>query len=283
MPEQQTAEEAVLENDKSFDSSVENAIPEPEADAKDQESAADSTPAVEDTDDKTSPADSFGSRIKELTDKVRSNKQSSDAQLFEVRQENERLLKELESRPATQEPLKTLEDFEFDDAKHREYLDQRTADIAKTAAESAVGTVENRIRSEQVETDFKSRESTFESEVDDYAAVVYGDGKMTWAASDAMADEIRLSEIGPQLAYHLAKNPDVALELSKLSDRETVRRMTLLESDLKSEKAKVGKTVSDAPPPVPKLPAGNEGLEKDPKEMTDKEFAKWRRKQIASR
>ena len=108
MPEQQTAEEAVIENDKSFDSSVENAIPEPEADAKDQESAAASTPAVEDKDDETSPEDHrFGPRIKELTDKVRSNKQSSDAQLFEMRQENERLQKELAERPALQEPLKS--------------------------------------------------------------------------------------------------------------------------------------------------------------------------------
>ena len=262
---------------------VENASPETEADAETQESEAESTPAVEPDDKEKS--NSFGERIKELTDKVRSGKQASDAQIFEQRQEIERLQSQLKDRPIVQEPLKTLEDFDFDEAKHRTYLDERTATIAETAASEAVGKVQTQLESGQIEQGFRARETAFESTVKDYADVVYGEtnGQRNWAASDAMTDEIRISEIGPEMAYHLANNPETASEIAGLSNRETVRRMTLLEAELKSEKAKTGKSVSEAPPPPPKIPSGDKGLEKDPSDMSDGEFAKWRRKQIANR
>ncbi|MEE9541206.1 MAG: hypothetical protein V3V85_06915 [Candidatus Thorarchaeota archaeon] len=261
---------------------VENASPEPEADAETQGSEAESTPAVSTDEEKP---DRFGDRIKELTDKVRSGKQTSEAEKFELRQEIERLQGQLKDRPAVQEPLKTLEDFEFDESKHREYLDQRYALIAENAASDAVGKVQTQLESGQIEHSFRAREVAFESTVDDYEDVVYGEinGQRKWAASPEMVDELRLSEIGPEMTYHLAKNPEIASEITALSPRETVRRMTLLEADLKSEKAKTGKSVSDAPPPPPTLPAGDKGLEKDPADMSDKEFAKWRGKQIANR
>ena len=247
-------------------------------DAEAPESEVESTPAAEEK-------DGFGKRIKELTDKVRTGKQASDAQIFELRQENERLSEQLKTRPATQEPLKTLEDFEFDESKHREYLDNRTATIAENAASEAVGKVQTQLESGQIEQGFRARETAFESEVDDYADVVYGEtnGQRNWAATATMTDELRLSEIGPEMAYHLAKNPEIASEIANLSDRETIIRMTLLESSLKSEKAKTGKSVSEAPPPTPKIPAGDKGLDKDPSDMSDSEFSKWRRKQIANR
>ncbi len=269
---------------------VESASPETEVDTEVQESEAESTPAVEPNDKEKSDSpktdDGFGKRIKQLTDKVRSGKQAHDREAFELRQENERLQEQLKSRPAIQEPLKTLEDFEFDEAKHRTYLDERTATIAENAAASAVGKVQTQIESGQVEQGFRARETAFESTVDDYADAVYGldaNGQMKWSASDAMSDELKLSEIGPEMAYHLAKNPEIASEIAQLTPRETVRRMTLLEADLKSERAKTSKTVTDAPDPPPKIPAGDKGLEKDPSDMSDKEFAKWRGKQIANR
>jgi len=274
-------EDELVEADKSVDTSVENVPPAPEADAKNQGNEADSTPAAVDGEEKSNP---FEKRIKELTGKVRSVKQASEAQLFEIRQENERLQKELSSRPEQIEAPKTLEDFEFDDGKYRTYLDTRTADIATSAAKNAVWQVETQFKASQREQEFTSREHKFESEVKDYSDVVYGsDGVMTWAASDAMADEIRLSDLGPDMAYHLAKNPDKALEISKLSERDAIKRMTMLEFELKTEKAKVSKSVSEAPPPPPKIPSGDQGLDKDPADMSDADFAKWRRKQIAKR
>ena len=271
-----------VDTDTSVDTSVDNASPEPEADAKTQESAAESTPAAEAGDEKANP---FEKRIKQLTDKVKDGKHASDATIYELRQENERLQGELKSRPKIQEAAKTLEDFEFDEAKFSQYKDERTATIAGDAASEAVSKVQTQIESSQIEQKFRAREAEFASTVKDYEDVVYGEigGQRKWSASPEMADEMRLSDIGPELSYHLAKNPAKAAELSVLSLRETVRQMTLLEAELKSEKSKTSKSVSDAPPPTPKIPAGTEGLDKDPADMSDKEFAKWRGKQIANR
>ena len=270
--------------DTSIDTSVENASPEPEADAETQESEAESTPAVSEDDKKP---DSFGDRIKQLTDKRRSDKRESDVKLHELRAENERLTEELKSRPRTQEPLKTLEDFDHDDGQYQEYLDQRTTSIAETAASEAVSKVQTQLESGQIQQSFDAKELLFESSVDDYADAVYGldtNGQRKWACSDAMTNEVRLSELGPEMVYHLAKHQDLASEMALLSPRDTVRRMTLLEAELKSEKSKTSKSVSDTPPPVPKLPSGEAGLAKRYHEgMSDAEFNKLRRKEIANR
>ena len=273
------------------DTSVESASPDTEADAETQESEAESTPAVEQDDkeksDSQKTGNAVGKRMKVLTDKVRSGKQAHEAESFELRQEIDRLNTQLKDRPIASEPLKTLEDFDFDQTRFDTYKDQRIATIAENAAESAVGKVQTQIESGQVEQGFRARETAFESTVDDYADVVYGEtnGQRNWAASAEMADELRLSEIGPAMTYHLAKNPELASELASLSPRETVRRMTLLEADLKSEKAKTGKSVSNAPPPTPTIPSGDAGLAKkiDDPGLSDSDFAKMRRKQIANR
>ena len=98
-----------------------------------------------------------------------------------------------------------------------------------------------------------------------------------------MRDVIHASEVGPQMALKLANDPTTASEISGLSMIGAVRRMTLLEQDIKTEMSKTAKKVSDAPPPPPKIKAGDPGLSKDVKDMSDKEFAKWREKQIANR
>lgn len=277
-------EEKEVSEDTSKDTSVEDASPDTEADAETQESEAESTPAVSEDDEKQ---DRLGKRFKQLTDRNRSDKQESDAKLFELRQENERLTQALKERPLTPDPLKTIEDFDHDETQYREYLDKRTTTIAENAASEAVGKVRTEIESSQTEHGFRAKETTFESTVDDYEDAVYGldaNGNRKWAASDAMTDRIRLSDIGPELAYHLAKNPGTALEIANLNRDDAVAQMTILEASLKSEKAKGSKTVSDTPPPPPKLPSGETALEKGYHEdMSNAAFNKMRRKEIANR
>lgn len=263
--------------DKSVDTGKIESAKEPEPDKVDAEPETAEEPEK----------DSFGDRIKELTDKVRTNKQTSDAQLFEERAENERLRKELESRPAVQEAAKTLEDFEFDESKYRTYLDERTHEIATKAGEEAGSKFQTQATAQQIQSSFRTKEAEFEAQTKDYASVVYGEvnGQRSWQASTTMADEIRLSDIGPQLGYHLAKNPDLAAEISALSHDESVRRMTLLASNLKAEMSKKPKEVSDAPPPVPQIKSGDAGMSKgiDDPDLSDAAYAKMRRKQIENR
>jgi hypothetical protein len=86
--------------------------------------------------------------------------------------------------------------------------------------------------------------------IPDYDAVM--------AASDVpvaehVLDELRESELGPQLAYHLDKNPDVAEKLNTMNPRQAAREIGRLE-------AKLLGTASASPDPkvdAPQEPAGS--------------------------
>lgn len=79
---------------------------------------------------------------------------------------------------------------------------------------------------------------------------------------------------------HLGDNPDEAEEFVDLTPAQIGRRLAKLEDRLK---AGAKKETSAAPKPLKPVATTNAGTEPDPSKMSDKEFAAWRRKQIASR
>lgn len=241
------------------------------------ENEADSPPAGKDeADEKPDPVQS---RIDKLTKRFRDAEREAQS----VRAENEKLRQQLEAKPEQTEPVKTLSDFDYDESKYRDYLFGQAAEVARREAKKAVSETTRESNAERIRREHEARESEFSSTVKDYQDVVYG---TEWAASPVMAEELRISDIGPEMAYHLAKHPEVASEISKLSDREAIRRMTLLESSLKSEKAKAGKKVSGAPPPPPKIQGKEAGLSistTDPAsdKLSDEEWFKAEEKRLA--
>lgn len=245
-----------------------------------EENAAESPPAVEETNDKKIDSvkkDEFQGRI----DKLTKNFRDSERTATQLQEEVGRLKKELADAP--REATKSLADFEFDEDKYRDYLFTEAETRAEKVALKAVEGFQDKTRTSNADEDFDRREKVFAATVKDYDATVHVyDGSLK--ISPAMAAEIKESEIGPEVAYYLGKNPDISAEIARLPERAAVRRMTLLESDLTSEKTKAGKKVSDAPPPPPKIPSGDAALEKGYSEgMSDAEFAKLRRKEIANR
>jgi hypothetical protein len=81
-----------------------------------------------------------------------------------------------------------------------------------------------------------------------------------------------------KLLHHLGTNPDLAAELADLTPTRLVRRLDAIEREL-TEKAKP--KTSNAPKPLE--PVRAQGGTKDPSEMSDTEFAAWRKAQIAQR
>ncbi len=239
-----------------------------------EENAAASPPAVEEDDDKKT-----GPGVQARIDKLTKNFRESERTASQLQEEVSRLKKELADAPG--EPTKSLSDFDFDEDKYRDYLFTEAETRAEKVALKAVEGFQESARTSNVEENFDRRESVFAATVKDYNETVYDD---SLKISPVMASEIRESEIGPEMSYYLGKNPDVSAEIAKLPERAAIRRMALLESDLESEKTKAGKKVSDAPPPPPKIPAGDAALEKGYSEgMSDAAFAKLRRKEIANR
>ena len=97
-----------------------------------------------------------------------------------------------------------------------------------------------------------------------------------------MGDDMLLAlaeiESGADVAYYLGKNPAEAVKLSNLSPVQLGRAIANIEANLSTPI----KTPTKLDEPI--KPSGNRAtVAKDPTKMSDKEFAAWRRKQIAQR
>jgi hypothetical protein len=99
------------------------------------------------------------------------------------------------------------------------------------------------------------------------------------APSRFMEVVLEVSEKPHELLYYLGKNPEIASDLADLTPAKLATRLDRIEREMaETSKPKT----SSAPKPIePVKPAGTPM--KDPSKMTDREFAAWRRAQIAQR
>lgn len=256
--------------------------PEVEAEAVTPEPVdeAESPPAEdENLEEKTEPTED---RFQERLNKLTKNWRSAERAVQDREQRIAELEQKLSEQPRERAPDKSLADFDYDNEKYLEYRLERVTEQARQDSEKLVSEFQNKTVAEQAYRQFQEREVEFETQVDDYREVVNPEN---WACSQVMASEIHQSDVGPEMTYHLAKNPDIAMEIARAPEREAVKRMTLLETEIKAEKAKAKpKKVSTAPPPPPKIKAGDAGIDRGYYDgMSDKEFEKQRRKEIANR
>lgn len=77
--------------------------------------------------------------------------------------------------------------------------------------------------------------------------------------------------------HHLGRNPDLAEELSRLTPTQQARRLDRLESELNK---KPEPKASNAPKPIEPLKGTGGGSNKDPSDMSFKEFVAWRNKHL---
>jgi hypothetical protein len=251
--------------------------PAPDANANPEAgSEAAPSPAVKPADNDVT--EKVRSRIDELTRYRREAERERDY----FRSEVERLRTQPPPKPA--EPAaqaKTLADFNYDEADYQAYLRE---EVAKTTRETLAKELQTQREQEDTarrRRTFKQREAEFAKETPDYREIAYHA-----PITDEVAQLVTELESGPHLAYFLGKNPEVAAAISELPLRIAAVELGRIDARLTAEreKAKATPPVSKAPPPPAKLEgSGDPKVEKDPSEMTDVEFAKWRKRQIAQR
>jgi hypothetical protein len=219
-------------------------------------SEAGSSPAADPSEKPAKPAKTGEQlRIDELTRRLR-----------ETERRYERVLRIAESnRPSqptppqpAQEPRKTLKDFNFDEAAHARYLEERVSQVADKVVEAKLSERQKQLAAAERQAKFEAKERDFAKTVEDYDEVTeIGDPNApNWVCSEPMAEVIEESDEGPALKYYLAQNPDEALKLYRMSPAQAGRAMALLETRLVNERAKAAeKTVSKAPPPAPTIDA----------------------------
>lgn len=135
----------------------------------------------------------------------------------------------------------------------------------------------------QVIGQFVERQEAFMKATPDYEEVLESaDFEVPPAAQRYLIE----SEAGPQLAYHLAKHPDVVTSLRKLSPARQIAELGKLEAkfEVKTEAAPAGapapkNDVSKAPAPIQPLEAKSTPVQKKPEEMNFQELRQFRREQ----
>lgn len=200
----------------------------------------------------------------------------------EAQRINERLLGLLEAtlqgKPPTSADLPAgppkREQFETYEA----YIDAR----AEWKAAEAFKQLQQKAEGARQQEAVRQRESTWQrrvskaaAEIEDFESVVMSDAL---AISPVMAEAMKDSEIGPQIAYHLGKNPSEALRISQLSPAAQAREIGKIEAQLENKAAEPAKKPSKAPPPIEPVNGRSGTATPDLASMTQAQYEAQRKK-----
>lgn len=229
-----------------------------------EENEAESPPAVEDNDDETTDVQEDSEivkaveeatrnqkeRIDKLTDNWRSTERENDSLRARI-DELEGQLSEVESS----QPLKTLADFDGDEQEFGRYmLEQGEKNAEKVFDRMMRERSPEAAQVDDIETAYEAREKAFMESTPDYHDKVIAD--RTVPIKQSMAEAIKASEIGPEIAYYLASNRDIAADIARKPDGVSAYEIGKIEVQLRDEMAKTGKSASDAPKPPPQAVKG---------------------------
>ena len=156
--------------------------------------------------------------------------------------------------------------------------------LAEKRAQELIAQRETAKRQAEIMEAYHDKEEEVRGKYDDFDQVAYNP---QLPITDVMAETIRASEIGPELAYHLGSNPKEAERIARLSPFLQAKEIGKIEAKL-ADAPPVKKT-SSAPAPIKPVSARatNSGIvdTTDPratKSMSDSEWIEAeRRRQIA--
>jgi hypothetical protein len=151
--------------------------------------------------------------------------------------EREQAAKAAEKQLKTPVEIPPIEQFASPD-EYAEVLAERKAEELLARREQA------RLQSETLEA-FHDREEEARNKYDDFEQVAYNP---KLPITDAMAQTIQSSEVGPDMAYYLGSNPKEADRISRLSPLQQAKELGKIEAKL-ADNPPVKKT-SNAPAPI---------------------------------
>jgi len=210
----------------------------------------------------------------------------------DARQKNaelEKRLAALEAKPATEDkPAEAPKEDDFDsysdfEAAKDDHVASRAAQVAYDRLKAEQSTKDSNSQANARQEELQSKKATFDQNVDskrgnfeDFDEVALGH---TFMDAD-LAEQIFDMDKGPEVAYHIGANLDVAEKIYSMTPVQRARELTKLEFSLE---ALAPKTVSEAPDPITPIGGTDKSGNKSEGEMTDKEWRNWRNNQINTR
>lgn len=272
MPDDLAVEPAIAET------TTDNAIAEPVV--------AESAPASPE------PAVPERDKVQERFDKLTREKYEALRAADTERYERERLqerLRELETKPDPVVPddLPTLEAHGYDESKYRAAMAVWSRAQARKEAQDVLKQEREEAKRAERTTTWQKKQADFIKSKPDYVEKVQRNIHLP--ITNDMREAIVDSDMGPEVAYYLADNPDRAIAISQMSGFAAAREIGRIEARLEADKAKPAPAVSKAPAPVPTIEASEPSIavkpdspESDEKWNAD-EWAKRRNKQLSNR
>lgn len=200
-------------------------------------------------------------RIKDLVDKNKIAERKrivAETQKDALKEEVGRLKKSQQPPPAPPKPKPVWEDFDGDQEAYAQAVSDHNADIAKVTAATKQNEDAQNLANEEATKVFNEKVSTVVDKgrklYADFDNVALGDMSLKSHIQVAIAN----SDKGPEMLYHLGSNPEVALNLSRMTPTAALVEIGRIESTLKTPAA----TPSTAPPPVTPV-GGNAPIPKD--------------------
>ena len=249
------------------------ASPDPSASVISEPDKAASDPIVEGSEptmpepkegEEVKPKRSASGRIAELF----AQKKAAEAQAAVAASERDRYRKQLEEI-ATRRADPNISLDQLDSLRVTEAVKAERADQLATEAQNAQRQVAQR-RHEA----FQERVNEVRDRLPDFDQVVHANVPISNAAADLIAE----SEYGPQIAYHLGKNIDLAERIAAMPPHLQGREIARIEQQVSVPLRKV----SNAPNPPPRVGGNTAPAAKDPNSMSMSEFAQWYGKQAAA-
>lgn len=224
-------------------------------------------------------------RIGKLTKKWRTTERERDFERAK-RLEAEAELAKLKSQiPSADKPKR--EDFE-DDAEFLEALtDWKVESKLKTHSEvvtKKIGEDAEKQAAAEIEQELEEISEKGQDKYEDYGAVVFDKDLVL---TQGMVETALLTDIAEDILYYLGKNPDISAAIGEMSALRAAKEIGKIEARLVAEKKKPDEKKADPPAPAKKLtqtpepidPVRSTGaIDKDPSQMSAKEYRAWREK-----
>ena len=302
-------EEVVQASTEDPSTPVEAVQAEPVKDGSSKDATAESSTAPAETDSETQTEEasdgkpargSARERIEELVTERNALRKYGEYLLDQVKavrngqqpQSFAEATKKEEPKPVNaDDPAPTIEQHNFDPVAYSkaqaEWMDRQ---INKRVA-SAIQGIETRQTEQSIRQSFENRAAEFRKAQPDFDVVIANPALPALNADTAR--NIVRSELGPQIAYHLAKNPDMAARIAKMDNASQLMAIGRLEATLqqadqaaKAAQAKPSvpktRTVTQAPPPPKPVATGKAVVETEPMNM-DEWVAQERAREIAAK
>lgn len=229
--------------------------------------------------------DAVQKRIGDLTKKWRSTERALDYEK-QKRQEVEAELKKLKNAiPATDKPKR--DDFEDDEAYLEALTDWNVDNKLRQSQESNSKTTEENEEKTAIDETWNAIDemiATGRGKYPDFEEVAMD---KTYDVSEHMAEIILDSDISADIMYYLGQNRDESAEIAKMSPLKAAKEIGKIEAELIASVKKELDKEEQPPPskkkttnaPEPIVPPKASGvIEKDPSNMSPKEYRAWREK-----